>query len=100
MSASSSKRPGQRERILSFLRSRGAAGATNAELNAIAFRYGGRIHELRRMGHQIDTIRESENLFRFVLIVEAEKGYAVSSFEQRRRSEETVAMPPFSGGAA
>jgi hypothetical protein len=52
------------------------------------------------MGHQIDTIRESENLFRFVLIVEAEKGYAVSSFEQRRRSEETVAMPPFSGGAA
>lgn len=57
----------QRSRILTFLRERGATGATNVELNAIAFRYGGRIHELRRLGYTIDTHRESAGLFRFIL---------------------------------
>jgi len=98
VSGSPSKRPAQRERILSLLRSRGAAGATNIELNAIAFRYGGRIHELRGMGYRIDTVRESENLFRFVLVSEPRKAETLSPFEQRRHREDTEAMPLFFGG--
>ena len=90
-------RTGQRERILSLLRSRGSIGATNIELNAIAFRYGGRIHELRLMGYKIETRRESENVFRFVLIGEPSRE-PVSSFMQRRHEEEAEAMPLFAGG--
>ena len=98
--STTSKRPAQRERILSLLRSRGAAGATNVELNAIAFRYGGRIHELREMGYRIETVRESENLFRFVLVAEPLKAEPLSPFEQRRRREDAEAMPLFFGGTA
>ena len=95
-----SKSPAQRERILSLLRSRGASGATNIELNAIAFRYGGRIHELRRMGYRIEPLRESENLFRFVLISEPENPKPISNFQQRRQREDAEAMPLFAVGAA
>jgi hypothetical protein len=100
VSTSPSKRPAQRERILSLLRSRGAAGATNVELNAIAFRYGGRIHELRGLGYRIETVRESENLFRFVLVSEPHKAETLSPFEQRRRREFDQEMPLFAGGVA
>jgi hypothetical protein len=82
-----SKSPAQRERILSLLRARGLAGASNVELNAIAFRYGGRIHELRRIGYCIETRRESENLFRFIFIAEAQKAKPPSTFDQRRREK-------------
>ena len=58
----------QRDRILALLRERGPAGVSNVELNAIAFRYGGRIFELRRAGFTIDTIRSStDSIFTFVL---------------------------------
>jgi hypothetical protein len=97
---SPSKGPAQRERILSLLRFRGAAGASNVELNAIAFRYGGRIHELRGMGYRIDTRRESENLFRFVLVSEPDKIQPLSDFEQRRRREEAERLPLFARGVA
>lgn len=100
MNVPPSKTPAQRERILSLLRSRGSAGATNVELNTIAFRYGGRIHELRGMGYDIKTVRESENLFRFVLTAEPGKSSKPSEFELRRRQEEAEAMPLFRGNAA
>jgi hypothetical protein len=100
VNAPPSKRPAQRERILLLLRSGGSVGATNVELNAIAFRYGGRIHELRALGNRIDTIRESENLFRFVLVSEPHKPESLSPFEQRRRREDAEAMLLFFGGAA
>lgn len=38
------------------------------ELNAISFRYGGRLYELRREGHVIDTERIGEGEFRYRLI--------------------------------
>ena len=94
------KTPAQRERILSLLRSRGSAGATNGELNAICFRYGARIFELRKAGYVIETLRQGETEFRFALVSEPEKPKSLTSFEQRRQQEEAEAMPLFSGGAA
>jgi hypothetical protein len=55
------------DRALALLRARGSAGATNAELLTVAgYRYGGRVHELRRQWH-IETKPEGAGLFRFVL---------------------------------
>ena len=62
-----SKSPAYRQRILALLRERGPAGITNIELNRCAMRFGTRLYELRRMGFRIETIRESESVFRFVL---------------------------------
>jgi hypothetical protein len=67
-SASAGKVLCQREQILQLLRERGSAGATNIELNEIAFRYGGRIHELRRLGHTIRTENLGDGRFRFVFV--------------------------------
>ena len=42
---------------------------TNTELNAICYRYGGRIHELRNMGYIIDGERvDNHGLWRFRLL--------------------------------
>ena len=57
----------QRDKILRWLQKRGSDGVMNWELNNIAFRYGGRIHELRKRGWEIETKREAEGLFRFIL---------------------------------
>ena len=57
----------QRDRILKLLQCYGKHGVTNVELNKICFRYGGRIHELRKRGWEIETKREAEGLFRFIL---------------------------------
>jgi hypothetical protein len=59
---------GQRGRILELLQERGTEGATNIELNEICFRYGARLWELRRAGHNIRTENLGDGLFRFVLI--------------------------------
>jgi len=61
------RRQSQRAAILALLRERGAAGVSNVELNAVGFRYGGRIFELRRAGHAIATVCEGAGRFRFVL---------------------------------
>jgi len=58
----------QRERILELLLERGSEGVTNVELNEVCFRYGARIWELRRAGHNIHTANLGEGLFRFTLI--------------------------------
>jgi hypothetical protein len=61
------RRASNAEKALALLQERGAAGATNAELLAAAgFRYGGRVHELRKAWH-IETRQEGGGLFRFVL---------------------------------
>jgi hypothetical protein len=59
--------PAQRQRILALLQERGADGITNSELNRVCFRYGARIRELRRAGHNIRTDNLGDGLFRFVL---------------------------------
>jgi len=53
----------QTARILRVLKEEGQV--TNAELNRICFRYGARLHELRREGHKIVTSRIGEGLFMF-----------------------------------
>ena len=53
--------------ILRLLKRRGRFGASNRELNSICFRYGARIHDLRKDGHAIRTMRDSAGAFRFIL---------------------------------
>lgn len=53
----------QTARILRILKEEGRV--TNAELNRICFRYGARLHELRKEGHKIVTSRIGEGLFVF-----------------------------------
>jgi hypothetical protein len=43
--------------------------ALNKQLNKICFRYGARIFELRRRGHQIKTQSAGKGVFRYVLMV-------------------------------
>jgi hypothetical protein len=64
------RRPSQRDRILDLLRERGSAGATNVELNAICYRYGGRLFELRKCGFTIRTESLGGGLFKFYLMAE------------------------------
>lgn len=57
----------QQTSILARLR-RGVA--SNVELNAICFRYGGRIHELRRMGYRIETRTVRRGVYEYELVGE------------------------------
>lgn len=58
----------QREKILQILEDRGEAGVLNIELNEIAFRYGGRLHELRQDGYRIRTTHIKNSVWRFTLL--------------------------------
>ncbi len=57
-------------KITALIRSRGRFRATNAELNTIGFRYGSRLHCLRRQGFKIATQRVRGGEFRHVLLGE------------------------------
>jgi hypothetical protein len=50
----SAERPTQTERVLALLRAARGGWVPNRALNEIAFRYGGRIMELRRAGYGIE----------------------------------------------
>jgi len=63
----SDKQSTQRDKILALLQAAGPRGVTNLLLNEVAFRYGGRIFELRKLGWDIVTKQESEGVFRFIL---------------------------------
>jgi hypothetical protein len=56
-------------RLLRMLSEAGPRGVLNTDLEAdeIGRRYSARLHELREAGHRIDTLREGNRLFRFVL---------------------------------
>lgn len=58
------RRQSSKERILALLQERGEADSDM--LNKIAFRFGGRIEELRKAGYQIRTERIKDGLFRYV----------------------------------
>jgi hypothetical protein len=68
MREATSKSPAQRERILVWLRMRGKQGVLNTELTELCMRFGARIHELRKAGHDIKTEKLNESRFRFVLV--------------------------------
>ena len=65
------RRASSKTRIFAALREAGMFGCTNGELNAISFRYGARVLELRRVGHDIESIDEGAGRWRFVLHVPA-----------------------------
>ncbi|MDR6794202.1 hypothetical protein J2X12_003469 [Pseudarthrobacter oxydans] len=55
----------QTARILKPLKTNGSA--TNRELNRICFRFSARIHDLRREGWDILSVREKDGLWVFYL---------------------------------
>lgn len=55
----------QTAKILKLLKEKGSA--TNVELNKICFRYGGRLYDLRKEGHDIVSIHEKDSVWRFYL---------------------------------
>ena len=61
------RRASSKAQILAACKAAGPTGCTNAELNAISFRYGGRIHELRQQGHVIESVDEHDGAWRFIL---------------------------------
>lgn len=58
----------QREKILQMLEDAGDAGVTNLKLNTVAFRYGGRLHELRQDGYRIRSTHTKDSVWRFTLL--------------------------------
>ena len=62
--AEAARRLSAKERVLLRLQ---AGPATNVELNAICYRYGGRIHELRGEGYLIDPEPLGRGVFRYTL---------------------------------
>ena len=66
--AKAEKRLGQRERILALLEAAGPRGCSSEELNAVGYRYGGRLFELREQGYIIETHgRTGTELARYIL---------------------------------
>jgi len=61
------RRLSQKQRILERLRH---GPATNHELNAIGFRYGARVKELRDAGYKVTSEDLGGGLWRFTLIAE------------------------------
>jgi hypothetical protein len=96
-STPTSQAPSQRNEILRLLRQRGSLGATNVELNAIGFRYGARLWELRKGGFSIRTERlEAEGLFRFVLVEEAERPKPLATCQPAQApSSDPTTLPLF-----
>ena len=60
----------QRMEVLKALKKARSRGVTNRALNAIGYRYGARIWELRQKGWRIKTERLSEGLYKFTLSAE------------------------------
>ena len=59
----------QKERILQLLREHPQSGVSNFELNQLCFRYGARLWDLRKEGHNIVSEkgkRKAEWIFRLV----------------------------------
>ena len=65
--ADQARRATKKARILSALQAAGPLGVTNATLNAITYRYTGRVQELRDAGYDIESIDDGDGRWRFVL---------------------------------
>lgn len=57
----------QKERIYNLLKAAGKEGATNIQLNRVAFRYSSRIKELRDDGYQIIRQHVKGSIWRYTL---------------------------------
>ena len=69
-------------------RERGPAGVTNLELNKICLRHGARIFELRRQRVQVETRREGETVFRFILRGEPQQLKSLPSYSREPKGDE------------
>lgn len=58
----------QREKILKMLEDAGDEGVTNLALNTVAYRYGGRLFELRQDGYRIRSSHVKGSVWRFTLL--------------------------------
>lgn len=67
MTQATETKQSQRIRILAELRKARSRGVTNGMLVGIALRYGSRLHELRRKGWKIETVRMSNGWFKYIL---------------------------------
>jgi hypothetical protein len=69
------KHPTQRDKVLRCLRARGRHGVTNPEFIDIGIlRAASRIDELRKRGYNIDTVKVSRGVYKYVLWPEQEYG--------------------------
>jgi hypothetical protein len=68
MKTETERRLNNKERVLELLKIAGPRGCSNGDLLAVGgFRYGARLFELRREGHDIETIAGEGGAFTFVL---------------------------------
>jgi hypothetical protein len=58
----------QKDQILQMLEDAGDKGVLNIELNEFAFRYGGRLFELRQDGYRIRSKHVKNSIWRFTLL--------------------------------
>ncbi len=86
------KAPGQRDRILSFLRQRGEVGACGSELIEMGHRFGGRLFELRKLGYQISTVRVSEGEYRYILLSEPTAPHPLPNFQPRSQADQSLPL--------
>lgn len=103
------------ERLLQRLRQVGAVGITTGELireGCCGLRPPNRIGDLRRVGHLIETVREGNGVFRFILVREnpnpepkrkrkrpssSRTQVRESDYMRPLREERAKAMPLFAG---
>lgn len=58
----------QQAKLIQVMAAAGYKGAHMRELNAVCFRYGGRLQELRRKGFVIDTVQLGVGEFKYRLV--------------------------------
>ena len=80
-----------RGQILAALRAAGPAGVLNVELYKICLRPPSRLCELRQQGFRIETRREGESIFRFILRAEPTTVKPLPIYEAKKRTD---TVPP------
>lgn len=86
------KRRNHRERILTLLREHGTAGVRNLELYSICLCPPSRICELRKMGYRIETRREGEGVFRYILRGEPNEPKPLPVYASRKVEPKTLSL--------
>lgn len=84
-----------RAKILAVLRQAGSRGVLNVELYKICLRPPSRLCELRQQGFRIETRREGESIFRFILHAEPAAPKALPTYEPKKRTD---TPPPLFAG--
>lgn len=87
-----------RAQILAALRAAGPAGVLNVDLYKICLRPPSRLCELRQQGFRIETRREGESIFRFILRAEPVAVKPLPTYESKKPASMTPPLfPPAAG---